>query len=78
MKALAKQLKDYGELVGGEERQRIEDAAAELESVRSGEDRDLIARLVEHLNEITTPFAEKIMNFAISRALERKSIEELS
>jgi hypothetical protein len=46
--------------------------------VRSGEDRELITRLIERLNELTTPFAERIMNFAISRALEKKSIEELS
>jgi molecular chaperone DnaK len=78
MTALAKQLKDYGELIGGEERQRIEQAVARLDSVRSGEDRELIARLVEELNELTTPFAERIMNYAISRALEKKSIEELS
>jgi molecular chaperone DnaK len=78
MTALAKQLKDYGELVDGEERQRIEQAAAQLEAVRSGEDRELIMRLVEQLNELTTPFAERIMNYAISRALEKKSIEELS
>jgi molecular chaperone DnaK len=78
MTALAKQLNDYGELVDGEERQRIEQAAAQLEAVRSGEDRELIMRLVEQLNELTTPFAERIMNYAISRALEKKSIEELS
>jgi hypothetical protein len=65
-------------LVDAEERQRIEGAAAELESVRSGEDREVIARLVEQLNELTTPFAERIMNYAISLALEKKSIEELS
>jgi len=46
--------------------------------MRSSEERELIARLVEQLNEITTPFAERIMNYAISQALEKKSIEELS
>jgi molecular chaperone DnaK (HSP70) len=76
--ALAKQLKDYGELIDSRERQGIEQAAAELESVRSSEDRTLIAHLVEQLNELTTPFAERIMNHAISQALEKKSIEELS
>lgn len=76
--ALAKQLKDYGQLIDNDERRRIEQAAAELDSVRSGEDRELIARLVEQLNELTTPFAERIMNDAISQALEKKSIEELS
>jgi molecular chaperone DnaK len=76
--ALAKQLKDYRELIDSDEQQRIEQAAAQLESVCSGEDRELIMRLVEQLNELTTPFAERIMNYAISEALEKKSIEELS
>ena len=76
--ALAKQLKDYGELIDSEERLRVDEAAAQLETVRSGDDRESITRLVEQLNDITTPFAERIMNYAISRALEKKSIEELS
>ena len=38
----------------------------------------LYCNLVEELNELTTPFAERIMDDAISRALEKKSIEELS
>jgi Fe-S protein assembly chaperone HscA len=76
--ALAKQLKDYEQLIDTDERRRVEQAARELESVRSGQDRELIARLVEQLNELTTPFAERIMNYAISQAFEKKSIEELS
>jgi Fe-S protein assembly chaperone HscA len=76
--ALAKQLKDYGQLTDEDERYGIEEVAARLESARSGEDRELIARLVEQLNEVTTPFAERIMNCAIGEALEKKSIEELS
>jgi Fe-S protein assembly chaperone HscA len=76
--ALEKQLKDYGELIDEEERRRIEESAGQLRTVSSGDDRELIARLVEQLNELTTPFAERIMNQAISQALEKKSIEELS
>jgi len=76
--ALEKQLKDYRELIDDEERRRIEESAAQLETVRSGHDRELIVRLVEQLNQITTPFAERIMNHAISHALENRSIEELS
>ncbi|HKV53824.1 MAG TPA: Fe-S protein assembly chaperone HscA [Candidatus Binataceae bacterium] len=76
--ALEKQLKDYRQLVDEEERRRIEDSAAQLAAVTSGQDRELIARLVEKLNDITTPFAERIMNSAIAQALEKKSIEELS
>jgi Fe-S protein assembly chaperone HscA len=76
--ALAKQLKDYPELVASDERQPIDQAAAALEAALSGEDRELITRLIEQLNQLTTPFAERIMNQAISQALERKSVEELS
>jgi len=76
--ALGKQLKEYGELVGTDERRRIEETSARLEAARVGGDRDLIGRLVEELNELTTPFAERIMDHAIKIALEKKSIEELS
>jgi molecular chaperone DnaK (HSP70) len=78
MTALAKQLKDYSELIGDEERRRIDQVAAQLEAANSGNDRALITQLVEQLNDLSTPFAERIMNYAISRALEKKSIDELS
>jgi Fe-S protein assembly chaperone HscA len=78
MTALAKQLKEYGELIADEERQGIDQTVTELDAVRGGEDRALIVRLVEQLNELSTPFAERIMNYAISEALEKKSIDELS
>jgi Fe-S protein assembly chaperone HscA len=76
--ALAKQLKDYGQLIDDDERRRIEKMAAHLESERSNGDREAIGQLVEQLNELTTPFAERIMNYAIRQALEKRSIEELS
>jgi len=76
--ALAKQLKDYGQLIDEDERRRIEEMAAHLESERSGGAREAIGQLVEQLNELTTPFAERIMNYAIRQALEKRSIEELS
>jgi molecular chaperone DnaK (HSP70) len=75
--AVAKQLNDYIELTDIDERRRIGEAAAKLEQARHGEDRELIGRLVEELNEITTPFAGRIMDQAIKLALEKKSIEEL-
>jgi Fe-S protein assembly chaperone HscA len=75
--ALQKQLKDYGGLVDEAERRQIDESAARLEAARIGEDRELISRLVEELNDLTTPFAERIMDGAIKQALEKKSIEEL-
>src|ERR1700719_91459 len=76
--ALRKQLGEYGGLVSVDERSRMDEVAERLEAARTGTDRELIAKLVEELNEITTPFAERIMDAAIKLALEKKSVEELS
>jgi Fe-S protein assembly chaperone HscA len=76
--ALRKQLGEFGRLVPADERTRMEEVAERLEAARTGTDRELIAKLVEELNETTTPFAERIMDAAIKLALEKKSVEELS
>jgi molecular chaperone DnaK (HSP70) len=76
--ALEKQLKEYNELIDADERRKISELTKELEAARVSEDRELIGRLVEQLNEVTTPFAERIMDHAIKLALEKRSIEELS
>jgi molecular chaperone DnaK len=76
--ALRKQLGEFGALVDADERTRMDEVVERLEAARRGTDRELIAKLVEELNEITTPFAERIMDAAIKLALEKKSVEELS
>jgi molecular chaperone DnaK (HSP70) len=76
--ALQKQLGEWSGLVADDERAQIEEAVERLEAARRGTDRELIAKLVEALNELTTPFAQRIMDAAIKEALEKKSIEELS
>jgi molecular chaperone DnaK (HSP70) len=76
--ALRKQLGEFGRLVNTGERARMNEVAERLEAARTGTDRELIAKLVEQLNEVTTPFAERIMDAAIKLALEKKSVEELS
>lgn len=76
--ALSKQLGEWDHLVSAEERAAFEDAAAKLEAASQGTDRELISKLVEELNELTTPFAGRIMDFAIRQAVQKKSIEELS
>ena len=76
--ALRKQLGEFGRLVNAGERARMDEVAERLEAARLGTDRELIAKLVEQLNEVTTPFAERIMDAAIKLALEKKSVEELS
>jgi Fe-S protein assembly chaperone HscA len=76
--ALRKQLGEFGRLIDAGERARMDEVAERLEVARTGADRELIAKLVEELNEVTTPFAERIMDAAIKLALEKKSVEELS
>jgi molecular chaperone DnaK (HSP70) len=77
--ALNKQLREYRELLeSDQELQRIEECAARLETARRSEERESISGLVEELNDLTTPFAGRIMDQAIKQALEKKSIEEVS
>ena len=76
--ALDKQLAEYGHLLDSAERAGIEGLAGELDRVRTGEDREAIARLVEELNQASTPFAQRIMDEAIREAFEKKSVQEVS
>jgi molecular chaperone DnaK len=76
--ALRKQLGEFPGLIEPDERARLEEQAEWLEAARKTSDRELISRLVEELNELSTPFAGRIMDFAIKRALEKKSVEEVS
>jgi Fe-S protein assembly chaperone HscA len=78
LNALKRQLGEYADLIDDGERVKIGEAVGMLETDYYGEDRELIGRLVEELNEVTTPFAERIMDQAIKLALEKKSVEELS
>jgi molecular chaperone DnaK len=76
--ALRKQLDEYAFLIDPEERANVEKCASQLDAARHGTDRAYISSGVEELNRLTTPFAERIMDYAIARALEKKSVEELS
>jgi Fe-S protein assembly chaperone HscA len=76
--ALRKQLGEFPGLIEPDERARLEEGAERLDAARKTSDRELISRLVEELNELSTPFAGRIMDFAIKRALEKKSVEEVS
>ena len=76
--ALRKQLAEYGRLIGAEEHATIDSLVKDLDAAHQGADRELIARLVEELNEATTPFAHRIMDEAIKAALEKRSVDEMS
>ncbi len=76
--ALRKQLGEHAQLLEAGERLKMEEIAGQLEAARTGADRELVSRLVEELNELSTPFAQRIMEGAIRQALEKKTVEELS
>lgn len=78
MTALQKQLKEYSNLIGGAERERVVKAMEQLEAAYRGPDRELIAKLVEELNELSTPFAERIMDQAVREAVEKRTLEQMS
>ena len=76
--ALSKQLGEYGHLLDAADRSNVEELSARLERLRHGEDREAIAELVDELNRVTTPFAQRIMDEAIRDAFEKKSIQDVS
>ncbi len=76
--AVHKQLGEFGHLVEPAERIAIDDLANRLDEARRSEDRDQIGKLVEELNELTTPFAQRIMDDAIRHALAKKTVQEVS
>jgi Fe-S protein assembly chaperone HscA len=78
LSAFSKQSNEYPELIEPKERTRSEAAAQRLSAVLSGQDRESITRLTEELNELTTPFAQRIMEQAIKQALQQKSVDEIA
>ncbi len=76
--ALRKHLGEHAELAEPDERLKMEELAGRLEAARAGADRELVVSLVQELNDLSTPFAQRIMESAIKQVLERKSVDELS
>ena len=50
---------------------------AELRAARTDTDYNRIRDLIDALNTLTTPFAQRIMDASIKQALETKRVEEL-
>lgn len=64
------------ELLTTEEVTITNDAIQELRNVISGINKDLIHKKTEALNEISRPYAERVMDIAISKAMSGKSIKD--
>ncbi|HUR11043.1 MAG TPA: Fe-S protein assembly chaperone HscA, partial [Flavitalea sp.] len=60
--------------LSGEELDKTQKAIADLKAVVSGGDKDVIQHQIEVLNEITRPFAERIMDKAIHLAMKGKKV----
>jgi molecular chaperone HscA len=64
----------HRDLLTQEEKELTLKAVSELETALSSKDKDLIIHLTEKLNEITSPYAERVMDIAIAEALKGKNV----
>jgi molecular chaperone HscA len=64
------------ELLSEEEIKITKGAIQDLRAATSGENKDLIHKKTEALNEISRPYAERVMDLAISKAMSGKSIKD--
>jgi molecular chaperone HscA len=75
--ALDAALKHDGALASEADRKAIAAAAARLDKVRAGEDRELIVASIEALEAAALPFAQARIDRAIGRALSGRSLDEI-
>jgi molecular chaperone DnaK len=75
--ATEKALRQHAALLAEGEETRILAALRALREARVGEDYNHIRDLTEALSEVTTPFAQRIMDTSIQEALGQKRLSEL-
>ncbi|MGZ8540540.1 MAG: Hsp70 family protein, partial [Chitinophagaceae bacterium] len=59
-----------------EERETTDEAIASLELVLKSPDKDAIYEKIEALNELSRPYAERVMDMAIAKTMRGKNISE--
>ena len=67
-------LGDSATLLEGDEEERIRAAMAALRRGIAEVDYNAIRELADRLNEVSTPFAQRIMSASLKRALEHKDV----
>jgi Fe-S protein assembly chaperone HscA len=77
LNASEKSQRAHPELLEPGEREALAAAVAELRAARTDTDYNRIRDLIDALNTLTTPFAQRIMDASIKQALETKRVEEL-
>jgi molecular chaperone DnaK (HSP70) len=75
--ATEKALRLHASLLGEGEEARIQAAVEVLQEARMREDYNRIRDLTDALSEVTTPFAQRIMDTSIQEALGHKRLSEL-
>ena len=76
--ALDRSLASQAHLLLSGERERIAEATTALGEACKQEDHNLIRDRIEALNELSTPFAHRIMDASIHQALGSRSVEEIA
>jgi molecular chaperone HscA len=69
-------IKNHSELISEEDKSLLNLHLNKLEEVMKGDNKDLILDQLETLNDISKPFAEQMMDLAVSKALSGKRIQE--
>ena len=64
----------HASLLGKDEITATAEAMQALQLALTMEDKDLLHKKIEELNEVTRPFAERVMDVAVSEALKGKQI----
>jgi molecular chaperone DnaK (HSP70) len=75
--ATEKALRQHASFLQEDEESRILAAVHILQEAKAGEDYNRIRDLTEALSEVTTPFAQRIMDTSIQEALGQKRLSEL-
>ncbi len=63
-----------GDFLTPEEHAATKDAISRLEKELAGSDKDAIQQALEHLNNISRPYAERLMDAAINQAMKGKKV----
>ncbi len=69
-------LNKNGEFLSQEEIAKTNKAIEDLNAVLNSGSKDLVHKKTEELNEISRPYAERVMDIAISKAMSGKSIKD--
>jgi molecular chaperone HscA len=67
-------LKKHAHLINNEEQQATQHIIDQLQGLMSSDNKEAILKTRDELNDITRPFAERVMDVAVSEALKGKTI----